>query len=792
MDQSTESLCPGCFADKGQTNPCPHCCYDEEAKRDPLILLHRTKLHGRYLVGRVLGKPGGFGITYLGWDLDLQTRVAIKEYLPRDLARRSRDQATVAVRYQDDGELFRYGLEQFLREARSLAQLHHTNIVRVHHFFEANGTAYLVMDYYQGLSLAAYLEQRDRRIPEEQAKQLMLPIMDGLRVVHAEGLLHQDIKPWNIYLTDLESGGMLPVLLDFGAARQAIAERSGSLLEVLTPGYAACEQYQRKGQQGPWTDVCGAAAVLYRLVTGKVPPEANEHRDEDKLKPAAAFGVSQRLSDALAAGLALAVTERPQTVQDFQMRLWGNGPQPPSADPQPTARSWPAALGIILILLGLGVWGWYLVSSDLSQNRRDADDRAFAAARDEDTDHAYQGYLDNYCSANGCGHSSEANQRLRELLDARKRQAADDSAFTVARGADTDRAYQAYLDNCTAYGCGHSPEANERLKELNSKRQAQQADLFDYATAERLGTAAAFRNYLAICAANGCFKRTEALANLDRLARLELIIPALVRVEAGSFSMGCQPGEKGCNSDERDHHERPHQVRVSAFELGKYEVTLAQFRAFVDATGYQTEAERGEGCYLLESDIWTKRNTFSWRNVGFAQSDDSPVVCVSWNDAQAYVAWLSQKTGQTWRLPSEAEWEYAARAGTQTPYSTGTCISTDQANYNGKNDYNYCLPWYGVNHMRTQAVGQYPANPWGIYDMHGNVWEWVEDCYHINYNGAPTDGRAWRNEVCHKRVNRGGSWYGEASKLRSANRDRDETSSRYNTLGFRVARTITP
>jgi serine/threonine protein kinase len=160
MDQTCGALCPGCFTDKGRANPCPHCSYDEQAARGPLILPHRTRLHEEFLVGRVLGKPGGFGITYLGWDLNLQTRVAIKEFLPRDLAGRSSDRATVAVHSQDDGELFRFGLEQFLLEARTLAQLDHPNIVRVRHFFEANGTAYLVMDYYQGLSLAEYLDQR--------------------------------------------------------------------------------------------------------------------------------------------------------------------------------------------------------------------------------------------------------------------------------------------------------------------------------------------------------------------------------------------------------------------------------------------------------------------------------------------------------------------------------------------------------------------------------------------------------------------------------------------------------
>ena len=256
--------------------------------------------------------------------------------------------------------------------------------------------------------------------------------------------------------------------------------------------------------------------------------------------------------------------------------------------------------------------------------------------------------------------------------------------------------------------------------------------------------------------------------------------------------MGCQPGEQGCDPDEQDGQKRPHQVRVSAFELGKYEVTLAQFRAFVVATGYRTEAELGDGCYGWEGDILTKSKLLSWHNVGFAQEDDSPVVCVSWNDVQRYVAWLSEETGQTWRLPTEAEWEYAARAGSRTPYSTGECISTDQANYNGKALPKNCGAKVGVDLMLTQPVGSYPANPWGLYDMHGNVWEWIEDCYHSNYTGAPADGRAWDTPPCSGRVQRGGSWYGDARSQRSANRDQDVTSNRYITLGFRVARTLTP
>ncbi|KAA6187931.1 DUF1566 domain-containing protein [Thiohalocapsa marina] len=321
IKHSLLALCPGCFTDKGSANPCPHCGYDEHAPRGPLVLPHRTLLNGQFLIGRVLGKPGGFGITYLGWDLQLQTRVAIKEYLPRDLAGRGVDRSTVEAHSSEDAALFRFGLEQFVREARTLAQLDHPNVVRVRQFFEANGTAYLVMDYYEGLSFAEYLEQQGGRVPEETAVQLMLPILDGLRAVHAKGFLHRDVKPQNIYLAKTDVGGVRPILLDFGAARQAMGERSRSMSVVISAGYAPFEQYSRKGKQGPWTDIYAAAAALYQAVTGVVPPEATDRIMEDELKLASGFGVSQGLSDALRAALAVAPDSRIQSVQMFQTAL---------------------------------------------------------------------------------------------------------------------------------------------------------------------------------------------------------------------------------------------------------------------------------------------------------------------------------------------------------------------------------------------------------------------------------------------------------------------------------------
>jgi serine/threonine protein kinase len=557
MDQTCGALCPGCFTDKGRANPCPHCGYDEQAERGPLILPHRTRLHEEFMVGRVLGKPGGFGITYLGWDLNLQTRVAIKEFLPRDLAGRSSDRATVAVHSQDDGELFRFGLEQFLLEARTLAQLDHPNIVRVRHFFEANGTAYLVMDYYQGLSLAEYLDQRGGRLPEDQAKQLILPILDGLRAVHAKGFLHRDLKPQNLYLARLDSGGVRPILLDFGAARHAMGERSRSLSAIITPGYAPFEQYHRNGVQGPWTDIYSAAAVLYRMVTGATPPEATERRDRDTLRVAAAFGVSPALSQALGKAMAQIPEGRPQTVQGFQALL----AEPISAPPQPISASPPApapfsptspvasrarmiwlllAVVLAVVLVGGGALAWRESARQEQQAQqqreqelqRQRDDRAFAAARAQDAVPAYRMYLGT-CTADGCGHQAEALARLDDLdrqEGTRQRVQRDDAAYAQARREDTGDSYLAYLGACADNGCGHRAEVEQALarklktaleqKLVEQKAAAsQQAARNDalYTTAQRINSEAAYRQYLNNCQETGCTHRSEASAKLAEL-----------------------------------------------------------------------------------------------------------------------------------------------------------------------------------------------------------------------------------------------------------------------------------
>ena len=266
-------------------------------------------------------------------------------------------------------------------------------------------------------------------------------------------------------------------------------------------------------------------------------------------------------------------------------------------------------------------------------------------------------------------------------------------------------------------------------------------------------------------------RREEARARLAReraereaAARRAAILPSvpeMVVIPAGTFRMGCVSGRE-CGSWEKPVRE----VHVESFELSKYEVTFVQWDACVEYGG----------CRWVEDFDWGR--------------DNRPVIGVTWHDAQAYVAWLSKEIGEGYRLPSEAEWEYSARAGTETVYSWGNERGRRQANCSGCRCPSYCG-------NRTAPVGSFPPNPFGLHDMHGNVREWVADCWNDSYDGAPSDGRAWLSGNCDRRMLRGGYWGTGPFFARAASRGFGTTDdariSRFrSSVGFRVARTLTP
>lgn len=278
----------------------------------PIALLPGHELQ-EYTIDSVLG-TGGFGITYLAHDQHLQRNVAVKEYLPGEWAIRGSACRVVprSSAHQDD---YQQGLARFLAEARVLASFRHQHIVRVNRFFEANGTAYMVMDYEQGQSLREWAKTHGA-VDETQLRHMFAGLLDGLEKVHAAGMVHRDIKPGNIYVRDSDSS---LVLLDFGAARYASAAEA--VTSMLSPGFAPFEQYHSRGQQGPWSDLYGLGAVLYWLVTGQKPLEAPSRIHND-CQPAASEVAAGRYPDAFLQTIdwALAVNERdrPQNVAAFR------------------------------------------------------------------------------------------------------------------------------------------------------------------------------------------------------------------------------------------------------------------------------------------------------------------------------------------------------------------------------------------------------------------------------------------------------------------------------------------
>jgi formylglycine-generating enzyme required for sulfatase activity len=252
----------------------------------------------------------------------------------------------------------------------------------------------------------------------------------------------------------------------------------------------------------------------------------------------------------------------------------------------------------------------------------------------------------------------------------------------------------------------------------------------------------------------------------------------MVVVPAGSFVMGATPDEEVASPRE----DQIQGAIAGPFAVGRFAVTRGEFAAFVAATGHNTDGD----CHRIAE---AKREAGrDWRSPGFAQDDRHPVVCVNWNDARAYAAWVSSLTGRNYRLLSEAEREYVTRAGSVTPFWWGSTISTEQANYNGNITHGGGAK--GEWRKATVPVDRFSANPWGLYNVHGNVWEWTEDCWNDKNGGNPGDGTPRTTGDCSLRVLRGASFNNFPHTLRAARREREPHGSRIDAVGFRVMRSL--
>ena len=317
MPTLTQTLCYNCFRQVADPSaPCPHCGFDLEENRQkfPVALRAGTVLNNRYIVGRVLGQ-GGFGITYVAFDSQLQAKVAVKEYMPSDMATRV-EGTTVSVMMDTRAEDFTYGAERFQEEARTLAKfIGHPNIAGVSSYFDENDTSYFVMDYIEGVSFKSYIANNGGKVSVDETLNVMIPVLRALTAVHAEGFIHRDVTPDNIYIS--KDGNVK--LLDFGSARYSIGDKSKSLDVILKVGYAPKEQYIRRGRQGPFTDVYSCAACFYAALTGYLPPESLERLDHDELVPVSQAGVEvpEWLDKAILKGLAVQPEDRFQSAAEF-------------------------------------------------------------------------------------------------------------------------------------------------------------------------------------------------------------------------------------------------------------------------------------------------------------------------------------------------------------------------------------------------------------------------------------------------------------------------------------------
>ena len=793
-----------------------------------------------YELVRVLGS-GGFGITYLGYDHHLDKAVAIKEYLPNDLAVRTDDQSVLPKSTQDKAD-YEWGLARFLTEAQTLARFDHRHIIKIHRFFRAHGTGYIVMEYAEGETLSEVL-QRKGILTEAELKAILFPILDGLQAVHEADFLHRDIKPGNIVIR--EDGS--PVLIDFGSARQAVARKSRSVTAIVTPGYAPIEQYSVKGHQGPWTDIYGLGAVCYRCLAGEPPDDVTERLREDPLVPISrryAGKVSAPLLSAIDQALKVDEGERPQSIEEWRKTLVDAGslaallqrtqqtiterrevsvgggesskrvtrPVIRSAEGSATARtgmSWSnlALVLVIVVLLGASAWqGWRLYRGAPGDSTGET-----ARVEDQQTDTRTSSQTDVWSDTQA---SSDVEAAPGADRTGTGQPAVEPGVFLPAGEEDEVARLLAAAERDLAARRLTSPVGNNAWEKYQQVLELEPGNQDALTGLQRV--IESYRNLFGAALEREEFDKAEGyLAKIgewrpdspdmeeaeqrlaaarrkaeeaERQAELERPTPETVQQKAlqyagemvaipgGMFRMGDLSG-KG-----RDAEKPVHTVTVPPFQLGKYEVTFALWDACV--------ADGGCNGYSPDDEGWGRGNR--------------PVISVSWNDVQSFIDWMNGRTGGNYRLPSEAEWEYATRAGSTTEYSWGNDRGLNRANCAG-----WFCGWDSYEH--TAPVGAFTANAWGLHDMHGNASEWVQDCWNYSYEGAPGDGSAWGRTVpvipswqlrntgapddgsawesgtCTDLVMRGGSWRGHGDHLRSAYRSSRDRKLRRSDLGFRLA-----
>jgi formylglycine-generating enzyme required for sulfatase activity len=730
-----------------------------------------------YRVVRLLGR-GGWGIVYEAIQERINRRVALKLLWPQPVA-------SWAERVQ--------------REARVTARLRHPNIVTIYDADWVGERFYLAMELVEGGTLADRIERGP--LSFEESVPILISIGEALDYAHRKDVIHRDVKPQNIMFRDDGTA----VLTDFGIAR----EREGARLTVAgfligTPEYMSPQVLAQQPADAS-SDLYSLGIVLFEMLTGDVPFEADSTIQLTELHRRAPIPKRPEIEDVwpiLTRLLAKEPSKRYPSAAALvaDLRVLHHEPAVPGPPPPPL---WPQAIrwALLALIAVAAIYPLLMLSlapqSFCSFFGSGAAGAQLGAVADMALRTAARMRPESVCVDIAAKHfSASARERLSEILrwDDPTRQdtelrvlLADLNDFpapvqnrrdVVRVGTDIERVlerlalieralqeFSAELDE--ARHEKHLDERRRRLEALDSRLNEAQEWLSED-------------------------PRIQALRSVVAAALARLELPKMVDIAGGCFQMGSPTIE-----DDRYADERRHRVCVESYRLGEREVTVKQFRKFVEATGYQTDAEQKAGgqtgCWAYDAQEknkpWNYRDWASWRKPHKEQKtrDDQPVTCVSWYDAKSYVDWLSHASKTSVRLPTEAEWEYAARAETPGARFWGSHKSCEFANvadvgngWNKKGSFP-CDDGY----RWVAPVGQYKKNPWGLYDILGNVAEWTCSEYDEEYNG--------REKLCTDehgivpRVLRGGSWSTGPKQVRAAYRDRNFAHERYSFVGFRIA-----
>ncbi|MET3133289.1 formylglycine-generating enzyme required for sulfatase activity [Oxalobacteraceae bacterium GrIS 1.11] len=634
-----------------------------------------------------------------------------------------------------------------IEEATQARKLAHEHIVRVYEWAQdpATSSYFIIMECLEGEDLDHYLSAHGPLAPDT-VQQLLRPVADALQYAwDKHKLVHRDIKPGNVFLT---AKGEIK-LLDFGIASRV--RNAGSSLGLQTPnagttGYRAPEAGTHQRQPSPRLDVYALAVMIYQMLEGKMP--FDDSRVAGQLPPApAALNAAQW--QALQNGFSMAPELRPPSalaLLDGLLRAAG----PSEQELAELAQQGRAREEQRRRELAAGAEQARLLEQQ-RQERQAAQRKAEAqaAALEKQRLDVIRKQQEAVLHAEAETARKARKETLREQL--RMRREADATKAMQEQQEQQRKALQLKAE------AAYRHEQERARKDLASRAAAE--------LAQQLPTAGS-----PVADADGVLR--------DRFLDGSGRGPELVLIPTGRFQMGSPEHERkiamaaGSQQTWLERETPQHWVGIeSSFALGRHPVSVGQWRQFARATGWQSHAET------------------DWEQPGFSQDDEHPVVGVSWNDVQLYLRWLIAQTGQRYRLPSEAEWEYACRAGTKTAFSFGDRISTDHANYDGH--YTYHGSARGLYRGGTSRAGTFQPNPWGLYDMHGNVWEWVQDVVHDNYAGAPTDGSAWEEGGdASRRILRGGSWLYNPRYLRAALRNGFSAVLSNDIVGFRVARNL--